>query len=96
MGGYDGRRSVRSDLMAEVNARIRELGAAYRTGPAAAEEWEFVCECGTTGCGLRVPLSLLDYDALRAEGGRVVAPGHGNGAAAGPSTRAWPTGATSG
>jgi len=51
--------------MREVNERIRELA---RLKPAG-ETWEFICECGATGCRELVVLTLEEY-AARRNGGR--------------------------
>ena len=62
-----------TSLLAEVNARIREVAGR---STAADAEWDFMCECGRPGCDTRVRLSLAAYEALLAERTPVLAPGH--------------------
>jgi hypothetical protein len=41
------------------------------------DEYEFICECATTGCLERVALTLAQYAAVRQDGKRfLVVPGH--------------------
>lgn len=41
------------------------------------DEYEFVCECGSTECVERVTLTLRQYEQIRTEGTRfVLLPGH--------------------
>jgi hypothetical protein len=44
------------ELLAEVNARVREIAQA--SSYAGVEPWDFFCECGTLGCRERVTISL--------------------------------------
>ncbi|HUC35323.1 MAG TPA: hypothetical protein VMR48_06475 [Gaiellaceae bacterium] len=69
-GRGDGR-PVRSELLREVNNRIREVG---REGDLP--NLEFVCECGNGGCVDVVELSAGDYDRIRKTSGLVLAAGH--------------------
>ena len=41
------------------------------------DHWEFTCECGAPDCREAVSLTLAEYEAQRAAGQPVVAPGHG-------------------
>ena len=63
-----------SELLVEVNRRIRDLAA--KVDPQDVSSWEFVCECGEAGCMERVGLPLARYDALRNADGGLFAPGH--------------------
>ena len=45
----------------QVNDSIREL--AGRT--AAADSWQFICECDDLGCFELVDLTLVEFDARR-------------------------------
>jgi hypothetical protein len=63
-----------SELLGEVNQRIRDLAA--RVDPHDASNWEFVCECGEQGCTERVGLPLVRYDELRTADAVLLAPGH--------------------
>jgi hypothetical protein len=61
------------DVVADVNARIREI--ADRSVEREAE-WEFMCECGDHACETWVTLSVSQYEALVDSGEHVLAPGH--------------------
>jgi hypothetical protein len=63
-----------SELLGEVNRRIRDLAAAV--DPDDSSAWEFVCECGEDGCSERVGLPLALYDDLRDAEVALLAPGH--------------------
>ena len=62
---------MRSELLREVNERIREVGRG-----GSASSMEFVCECGCGECVAMVELTTRDYDDIRRETGLVVAEGH--------------------
>lgn len=56
-----------------VNERIEQQAIAF----GGLESYEFICECATTVCFERIPLTLEQYDRIRGEGATfVVAPGH--------------------
>ena len=63
-----------SELLGEVNERIRDLAA--RVDPQDVSKWEFVCECGKQGCTERVGLPLARYDELKSADVALLAPGH--------------------
>jgi rubrerythrin len=60
------------DLLAEVNARVREL-AESQCGDAAS--WDFRCECGDPKCDQAV-LTVAEYEVLRASSRPILADGH--------------------
>ena len=62
---------VRSELLREVNDRIREVG---REGDFPS--LEFVCDCGNGGCVEVVELTTADYDSIREQTALVLAAGH--------------------
>jgi rubrerythrin len=62
------------DLLAEVNARVRELAGSQSGG---AEEWDFRCECGGPDCRQAVSLTVAEYELLRATRSPILAEGHG-------------------
>jgi hypothetical protein len=66
-----------SELLGEVNRRIRDLAA--KVDPDDSSAWEFVCECGEDGCSERVGLPLARYDDLRDADVALLAPGHPEG-----------------
>jgi rubrerythrin len=61
------------DLLAEVNARVRELAdpLSRRT-----DKCDFCCECGEPDCHEVVALSLAEYELLRATHSPILAEGH--------------------
>jgi hypothetical protein len=63
-----------SDLVGEVNRKIRGLAAAV--DPDDVSSWEFVCECGGEGCTERLGLPLARYDDLKNADVALLAPGH--------------------
>ncbi|HEY2073856.1 MAG TPA: hypothetical protein VGG88_09810 [Gaiellaceae bacterium] len=65
-----GRRNPEPNLLAAVNARIRDV--ADRS-VARSDQWEFMCECG---CEQRVYLTLDEYETLAEAGGHVLVDGH--------------------
>ena len=64
---------VRSELLREVNNRIREIG---REGAESVTGLEFVCECGGGECVAMVGLTAEEYDGIRLGRGVVLAVGH--------------------
>jgi hypothetical protein len=64
-------RPVRSELLREVNDRIREVG---RDGDVSS--LEFVCECGGGSCIAMVELTTGEYDGIRKTTNSVLAPDH--------------------
>jgi hypothetical protein len=62
---------VRSELLREVNERIREVG---RNGPVCS--LEVLCECGGGDCVAMVELTTREYDGIRRGTGLVLAQGH--------------------
>lgn len=56
----------------EVNERIAENARRFEAGST-----EFICECDDPRCTERVEATLVEYEAVRADGTRfLVAPGH--------------------
>jgi hypothetical protein len=54
-----------------------ELESGIRVLPSDGERVSFVCECGRTDCKDPVPLTLAEYELVRADGRHfVVVPGH--------------------
>lgn len=57
----------------QVNERIKEVADGFE-GP---EIYEFLCECGNSGCTARISLTREDYEWIRSEPTRfVLARGH--------------------
>src|SRR6186997_186821 len=64
-------RPVRSELLREVNDRIREVSRE-----AGVSNLEFVCECGGGDCVAMVELTNGEYDGIRKMTKLVLAPDH--------------------
>jgi len=62
-----------TDLLAEVNERVREL-ADQR--PHGSDAWDFQCECGEPECQDVVSLTLPEYELIRRSGTPILAEGH--------------------
>jgi hypothetical protein len=68
--------SVERDVLLELNARVHEAARRFEGIEPERNLWEFICECGEPDCREPVSLALAEYEALREEGRRAVAPGH--------------------
>jgi hypothetical protein len=61
-------------LYREVNARVRELSREFGL---VSERVEFVCECGRLDCAERLPMTVGEYERVRADPALfAVRPGH--------------------
>ena len=65
-----------SDLLSEVNAHVHAAARRFQGVEPEPDHWEFTCECGAPDCREAVSLTLAEYEAQRAAGQPVVAPGH--------------------
>ena len=64
---------VRSEVLREVNERVREVG---RDGHGSLNSLEFICECGGGDCVAMVELTTGEYDHIRLGTGLVLAADH--------------------
>jgi len=69
-------RAEEQDVLLEVNAHVHEVARRFEGLAPEEDSWDFTCECGGAGCRVRVSLTLAEYEALRASGRPVLAPGH--------------------
>jgi hypothetical protein len=61
-------------LFRDVNERIAESAQRFD-----ADETEFVCECADAECVERIPVTLDEYEEVRADGTHfLLVPGHEN------------------
>lgn len=71
-GGLEDQRrraATNQSLFREINERIEDLASSTFT--------EFICECHNSECDERIPLTLEEYEAIRAESAWFfVLPGH--------------------
>jgi hypothetical protein len=71
------RLAANESFFRSVNERIEDLAEGpFGGGPGeGAQVWDFVCECADATCAERMPLTLDEYEGIRAAGTRfVVAP----------------------
>ena len=65
-------------LFRDVNERVKEIDRAH--GVPADEVWDFLCECGNGECLERVPMTLAEYERVRANAVQfALVPGHEKG-----------------
>jgi hypothetical protein len=76
MTGRKERELAERDLLLEVNAHVHQAARRYEGAEPGADSWDFTCECGAPVCRFTVSLTLAEYEALRASGQPVLAPGH--------------------
>lgn len=61
-------------IFRDVNERIEEAAALW---PRDEHVFEFFCECSNSDCTLSLPMTLSEYEGVRADPTQfVVAPGH--------------------
>ena len=75
-GRREKREADKQDVLHEVNAHVHEAARRFEGVEPTQDPWDFTCECGAPDCRTTVSLPLADYEALRAAGRPVVAPGH--------------------
>jgi hypothetical protein len=77
MRARDERLAGNEALFREVNERVAEVTTHFIEGGSDIEEVDFTCECGSADCSELIPMTLRDYEAVRAEPTHfAVAPGH--------------------
>ena len=75
-GREENQGSVEQDLLLEVNVNVHEAARRFEGIEPGQDHWDFRCECGAPDCRVAVSLTLAEYEALRAAGKSVLAPGH--------------------
>jgi len=64
-------------LFREVNERVAEVATHYIEVETHAEMVNFTCECGRADCAEPTSMTLVEYEAIRAEPTHFgVVPGH--------------------
>jgi hypothetical protein len=77
VGGREERLGENEALFREVNERIAEVAEEFLEIGARDTPVEFNCECGAPDCTEQISLTIVEYEALRAEPTRfAVVPGH--------------------
>jgi hypothetical protein len=54
-------------LFREVNERVAEVATHYIEVETHAEKVSFTCECGRADCAEPISMTLVEYEAIRAE-----------------------------
>ncbi|MBV8064682.1 MAG: hypothetical protein JOY73_04085 [Actinobacteria bacterium] len=49
-----------------VNERIEQTAASARGGTDESHVFEFVCECSNADCNLLLPMTVAEYESVRA------------------------------
>jgi hypothetical protein len=66
MSARDERLAGNEALFREVNERVSEVATHFIADEAPAEKFDFVCECGRPDCAEPISMTLLEYEAIRA------------------------------
>ena len=54
-------------LFREVNERVAEVATHFVEVETRGEQIKFACECGRATCAEPIPMTLAEYEAIRAE-----------------------------
>jgi hypothetical protein len=54
-------------LFREVNERVAEVATKFIEVEAQTEQVDFTCECGRADCSEPIAMTLVEYEAIRAE-----------------------------
>jgi hypothetical protein len=77
VGAREDRLAKNETLFREVNERVAEVASGFIETETQSEPVEFACECGRADCTEPIAMTLVEYEAARAEPTRfVVVPGH--------------------
>ncbi len=76
MEGRESHGLAERGVLLELNARVHEAARRFAGNEPERDPWDFTCECGAPDCRVPVSLTLAEYEALRAQGRPVLAPGH--------------------
>ena len=75
-GRDEERGADKQDVLSEVNAHVHEAAKRFEGVEPSQDRWDFTCECGAPECRASASLTLAEYEALRAAGRTLLAPGH--------------------
>jgi hypothetical protein len=77
VGSRDERLAGNEALFREVNERVAEVATHFIEVETEGETVEFTCECGRANCAQQIPMTIDEYQAIRADPTWfAVAPGH--------------------
>lgn len=75
MGSSGTRRAQNELLFRAVNERVKDLNEAFES--VSGEASGFICECDDLDCSEQIPISVAEYERIRAAPRHfVVKPGH--------------------
>ncbi len=77
MGAREERLAANEALFREVNERVAEVATHFLEVETRDAPVDFTCECGRAECAEPIPMTVAEYEAVRAEPTHfAVVPGH--------------------
>jgi hypothetical protein len=77
VGAREERLGANEALFREVNERVAEVAEQFIAGEIPDSRVDFNCECGNTDCTEQIAMTVVEYEAVRAEPTHfAVTPGH--------------------
>jgi hypothetical protein len=77
VGAREERLAENEALFREVNERVAEVATQFIEVETHTEKVDFTCECGRADCAEPITMTLIEYEAIRAESTHFgVVPGH--------------------
>jgi hypothetical protein len=77
VGAREERLAGNEALFREVNERVAEVATQFIEAETSPETVDFTCECGRAACAEPITMTLIEYEAIRAEPTHFgVVPGH--------------------
>lgn len=74
MDSREARLGRNESLFRDVNERIEEIALGHTSDD---HQYEFICECANPDCTLHIPMTIGEYESVRAGSARfAVAKGH--------------------
>jgi hypothetical protein len=67
VGARDERLAGNEALFREVNERVAEVATHFIEVETHTEKVDFTCECGRADCAEPITMTLVEYEAIRAE-----------------------------
>ena len=67
MSARDERLAGNEALFREVNERVAEVATHFVEVETSAEQINFACECGRATCAEPISMTMVEYEAIRAE-----------------------------
>jgi hypothetical protein len=67
VGARDERLAGNEALFREVNERVAEVATNFVEVETHTEPVDFTCECGRAACAEPIPMTMVEYEAIRAK-----------------------------